>query len=71
MQLAWDRVNKLAWNRNYDDPDVKIAYQNADDALKYAEIPLDKFLAEYTKAFSLLYEPHRNHKAIFDRLSEA
>ncbi|WP_455371559.1 hypothetical protein [Petrachloros mirabilis] len=71
LQLAWDRVNKLAWNRNYDDPDVKIAYQNADDALKYAEIPLDKFLAEYTKAFSLLYEPHRNHKAIFERLSEA
>ena len=71
LQLAWDRVNKLAWNRNYDDPDVKVAYQNADEALKYSEIPLDKFLAEYTKAFSLMYEPQRDNKAIFERLSEA
>ncbi|WP_455245277.1 hypothetical protein [Petrachloros mirabilis] len=71
LQLAWDRVNKLAWNRNFDDPDVKVAYQNADEALKYADLPLDKFLAEYTKAFSLLYEPQRDNKAIFERLSEA
>ena len=71
LQLAWDRVNKLAWNRNFDDPDVKISYQNADEALKFSELPLDKFLAEYTKAFSLLFVPKRDNKAIMERLIEA
>lgn len=71
LQVAWDRVNKLAWNRNFDDPDVKVAYQNADEALKYADLPLNKFLAEYTKAFSLLFVPQRDNQAILDRLTEA
>jgi hypothetical protein len=71
LQLAWSRVNKVAWNRNFDDPDVRIAYQDADEALKFAEVPLDKFMAEYTKAYSLLFDPKRDNRAIFERLTEA
>jgi hypothetical protein len=71
LQLAWSRINKVAWNRNLDDKDVRAAYQNADEAGAFAEIPLDKFIAEYTKAYSLLFSPNRNNSAILDRLTEA
>ncbi|MDH4186887.1 MAG: hypothetical protein OEV08_07810 [Nitrospira sp.] len=71
LQLAWSRVNKVSWNRNFDDPDVTTAYQDADDALKVADLPLDKFMAEYTKAYSLLFVPKRDNRAILERLTEA
>lgn len=71
LQLAWSRVNKVAWNRNFDDPDVLAAYRDADESLKFAEIPLDKFLAEYTKAYSLLFTPQRDNRALLERLTEA
>jgi len=71
LQLAWSRINKVAWNRNLDDKDVRAAYQNADEAGTYAEIPLDKFIAEYTKAYSLLFSPNRDNGAILSRLTEA
>ena len=32
LQLAWSRINKVAWNRNLDDKDVRAAYQDADQA---------------------------------------
>ncbi len=71
LQLAWSRINKVAWNRNLDDKDVRAAYQDADQAGTYAEIPLDKFIAEYTKAYSLLFTPDRDNRAILERLTEA
>ncbi len=71
LQLAWSRVNKVAWNRNFDDPDVRLAYEDAEEALRFAEVPLDKFLAEYTKAYSLLFDPKRDNRAILERLTEA
>ena len=71
LQLAWSRINKVAWNRNLDDKDVRAAYQDADRAGTFAEIPLDKFIAEYTKAYSLLFTPNRNNGAILERLTEA
>ncbi len=71
LQLAWSRINKVAWNRNFDDPDVRLAYEEAAEAMKFAEIPLDKFLAEYTKAYSLLFSPQRDNRAILDSLTEA
>ena len=71
LQLAWSRINKVAWNRNLDDKDVRAAYQDADQALTFAEIPLDKFIAEYTKAYSLLFTPDRDNHAILARLTEA
>jgi hypothetical protein len=71
LQLAWSRINKVAWNRNLDDKDVHAAYQDADQAGAFAEIPLDKFIAEYTKAYSLLFTPNRDNGAILQRLTEA
>jgi hypothetical protein len=71
IQLAWSRINKVAWNRNFDDPDIRVAYQDADEALTLADLPLDKFMAEYTKAYSLLFTPDRDNRAILERLTEA
>jgi hypothetical protein len=71
LQLAWSRINKVAWNRNLDDKDVRAAYQDADQARTFAEIPLDKFIAEYTKAYSLLFTPNRDNGEILKRLTEA
>jgi hypothetical protein len=71
LQLAWSRINKVAWNRNLDDKDVRAAYQDADQAGTFAEIPLDKFIAEYTKAYSLLFTPNRDNGEILKRLIEA
>lgn len=71
LQLAWSRVNKVAWNRNIDDPDIRTAYQDADEALALADLPLDKFMAEYTKAYSLLFTPDRDNRAMLERLTEA
>ncbi len=71
LQLAWSRVNKVAWNRIFDDSDIRIAYRNADEALTLADLPLDKFMAEYTKAYSLLFTPDRDNRALLERLTEA
>ena len=71
LQLAWSRINKVAWNRTLDDPDIRVAYQDADDAGALADLPLDKFLAEYTKAYSLLFTPDRDNQALLRGLTEA
>ncbi|TKB57730.1 MAG: hypothetical protein E8D49_13340 [Nitrospira sp.] len=71
LQLAWSRINKVAWNRILDDSDIRAAYQNADEALVLADLPLDKFMAEYTKAYSLLFTPDRDNQALLERLTEA
>jgi hypothetical protein len=71
LQLAWSRINKVAWNRILDDSDIRAAYQDADEALMLADVPLDKFMAEYTKAYSLLFTPDRDNRAVFERLTEA
>ncbi len=71
LQLAWSRINKVAWNRILDDADIRAAYQDADEALTLADLPLDKFMAEYTKAYSLLFTPDRDNQAVLERLTEA
>ena len=71
LQLAWSRINKVAWNRIFDDSDIRAAYQDADEALALADLPLDKFMAEYTKAYSLLFTPDRDNRAVLQRLTEA
>jgi hypothetical protein len=71
LQLAWSRINKVAWNRILDDSDIRTAYQDADEALTLADLPLDKFMAEYTKAYSLLFTPDRDNRALLERLTEA
>jgi hypothetical protein len=71
LQLAWSRINKVAWNRILDDSDIRAAYQDADEALALADLPLDKFMAEYTKAYSLLFTPDRDNRALLERMTEA
>ncbi len=61
-QLAWSRINKVAWNRILHDPDSVRAYQDAQASSALAEQPLDKFLAEYTMAYSMIFMPNYGDK---------
>ena len=42
LQLAWSRINKVAWNRILHDPESLRAYSDADASLANAELPLDQ-----------------------------
>jgi hypothetical protein len=63
LQLAWSRINKVAWNRILHDPESLRAYADAEASLAFAELPLDKFLAEYTMAYSMIFMPNYGDKA--------
>ncbi len=72
LQLAWSRINKVAWNRILHDPDSVRAYENAQASSALAELPLDKFLAEYTMAYSMIFMPGYGDKSLMLRhLTEA
>lgn len=62
LQLAWSRINKVAWNRILHDQDSVRAYDSAKASLEIAERPLDKFLAEYTMAYSMIFMPNYGDK---------
>lgn len=63
LQLAWSRMHKVAWNRRLHDPEINRAYADADASLALADLPLDKFLAEYTMAYSMIFLPNYGDKA--------
>lgn len=63
LQLAWSRINKVSWNRILHDPETPRAYADAEASLAQAELPLDKFLAEYTMAYSMIFLPNYGDKA--------
>lgn len=72
LQLAWSRINKVAWNRILHDPESLRAYADAEASLAIAELPLDKFLAEYTMAYSMIFMPDYGDKAkMLHHLTEA
>jgi tetratricopeptide (TPR) repeat protein len=72
LQLAWSRITKVAWNRILHDPDSVRAYQDAQASLALAEQPLDKFLAEYTMAYSMIFMPNYGDKRqMLGHLTEA
>lgn len=72
LQLAWSRINKVAWNRILHDPDSLRAYSDAEASLTLAELPLDKFLAEYTMAYSMIFMPDYGDKSkMLQHLTEA
>lgn len=72
LQLAWSRINKVAWNRILHDPESLRAYADAEAALGLAELPLDKFLAEYTMAYSMIFMPDYGDKVkMLRHLTEA
>ncbi|CUS32287.1 conserved exported hypothetical protein [Candidatus Nitrospira nitrosa] len=72
LQLAWSRINKVAWNRILHDQDSIRAYDAAKASLELAERPLDKFLAEYAMAYSMIFLPNYGDKEqMLHHLTEA
>lgn len=72
LQLAWSRINKVAWNRILHDQDSVRAYEDANASLELAERPLDKFLAEYAMAYSMIFMPNYGDKGqMLHHLTEA
>ena len=72
LQLAWSRMHKVAWNRIMDDPEIKRAYGDAEASLAVADLPIDKFLAEYTMAYCMIFMPNYGDKAkLLHHLTEA
>ena len=45
--LAWDRIQWLSWERRYDHPWLGQARQEAEQALKEVQEPVDKLMAAY------------------------
>jgi hypothetical protein len=72
LQLAWSRINKVAWNRILHDQDSVRAYNDANASGELAEQPLGKFLAEYTMAYSMIFMPNYGNKGqMLHHLTEA
>ena len=72
VQLAWSRINKVAWNRRLHDPNSVRAYEDARASSAIAELPIDKFLAEYTMAYSMIFMPDYGDKnQMLGHLTEA
>lgn len=72
VQLAWSRINKVAWNRRLHDPDIVRAYEDAHASSAIAQLPIDKFLAEYTMAYSMIFMPDYGDKTqMLRHLTEA
>ncbi|MGE0471693.1 MAG: hypothetical protein AB7L09_25445 [Nitrospira sp.] len=72
LQLAWSRINKVAWNRILHDPDSVRAYEDALASAALAELPIDKFLAHYTMAYSMVFMPDYGDKSqMLQHLTEA
>ncbi len=72
LQLAWSRINKVAWNRILHDQDSIRAYDSAKASLELAERPLDKFLAEYAMGYSMIFMPNYGDKGkMLQHLTEA
>ncbi len=70
-ELAWSRIMKVAFNRTFDDPGIREAYKEAQEALALSASPLDKFAAAYTMAYSLVFIPDRDNQAILELLTNA
>ena len=71
LQLAWARIGKVAWNRHFDDPDIRKGYNEAKQASDLTKNPLNKFVATYAMAFSLAFHVPRDNQAMLDLLKEA
>jgi len=71
IELAWSRIARVSWNRTFDDPGIKTAYAEAQDAFNLTDRPIDKFAAAYTMAYSLLFTPDRDNQAVLERLTVA
>jgi hypothetical protein len=71
LELAWARIGKVAWNRHYDDPDIRKGYETAKKAFDLTRDPLNKFTAAYAMAYSLAFHVPRDNQAMLDLLKQA
>ena len=71
LELAWARIGKVAWNRHFDDPDIRKGYNEAKQAFDLTKDPLNKFTAAYAMAYSLAFHVPRDNQAMLDLLQEA
>jgi len=71
IELAWSKIAKVAWNRIFDDPVIVEAYQEAEEAFRLTDRPIDKFAAAFTMAYGLAFAPKRDNHAMLDHLIEA
>jgi hypothetical protein len=71
LELAWARIGKVAWNRHFDDPDIRKGYDTAKRALDLTKDPLNKFTAAYAMAYSLAFHVPRDNQAMLELLQQA
>lgn len=71
LELAWARIGKVAWNRHFDDPDIRKGYDTAQKAFDLTKNPLNKFTAAYAMAYSLAFQVPRDNPAMLDLLKQA
>ena len=71
LESAWSKITMVAFNRRLDNPIIREAHKEAQEALALSTKPLDKFVAEYTMAYSLVYTPDRDNNAILAHLTKA
>jgi hypothetical protein len=71
LELAWARIGKVAWNRHFDDPDIRKGYETAKQAFDLTKDPLNKFTAAYAMAYSLAFHVPRDNQAMLDLLRQA
>jgi len=71
LELAWARIGKVAWNRHFDDPDIRKGYNEAKQAFDLTKDPLNKFTAAYAMAYSLAFHVPRDNQAMLALLHQA
>ena len=71
LAIAWSRISKVAWNRHFDDPDILRGYEEAEEAFKLSDDPMDKFVGAYAKAYSLAFRPVRDNPGMLKLLTQA
>ena len=71
LELAWARIGKVAWNRHFDDPDIRKGYETAKKAFELTKDPLNKFTAAYAMAYSLAFHVPRDNQAMLGLLTQA
>lgn len=71
LASAWSRISKVAWNRQFDDPDIVRGFKEAEEAFQLTDDPLDKFAAAYAQAYSLAFRPQRDNQEMLTLLTKA
>jgi hypothetical protein len=71
LELAWSRIARVEWSRRVEDPGLRAAYREAEEAFRLTDRPLEKFTGAYTMAYSMAFMPNRDNKQLLELLTEA